>query len=57
MLTIDNVDDAEEMRLSDEAFDILGFTQVYIYEKDFIYIFYLKFYRMKRLIYINVLHL
>ena len=28
MLTIDNVDDAEEMRLTDEAFDILGFTQV-----------------------------
>ena len=28
MLTIDGVDDAEEMRLTDEAFDILGFTQV-----------------------------
>ena len=28
MLTIDNVDDAEEMRLTDEAFDILNFTQV-----------------------------
>ncbi|CAF0951774.1 unnamed protein product [Rotaria sp. Silwood1] len=27
MLTIDNVDDAEEMRLTDEAFDILGFTK------------------------------
>ncbi|CAF1548069.1 unnamed protein product, partial [Rotaria sordida] len=27
MLTIDGVDDAEEMRLTDEAFDILGFTQ------------------------------
>jgi myosin heavy subunit len=27
MLTIDNVDDAEEMRLTSEAFDILGFTQ------------------------------
>lgn len=27
MLTIDNVDDAEEMRLTDEAFDVLGFTQ------------------------------
>ncbi len=30
MLTIDNVDDAEEMRLTSEAFDILGFTQVNI---------------------------
>jgi myosin heavy chain 6/7 len=28
MLTIDNVDDAEEMRLTDEAFDILNFTKV-----------------------------
>ena len=28
MLTIDNVDDAEEMKLTDEAFDILGFTPV-----------------------------
>lgn len=28
MLTIDNVDDAEEMRLTSEAFDVLGFTQV-----------------------------
>jgi hypothetical protein len=28
MLTIDGVDDAEEMKLTDEAFDILGFTQV-----------------------------
>ena len=28
MLTIDNVDDAEEMRLTSEAFDILGFTPV-----------------------------
>ncbi|UJR20568.1 hypothetical protein I4U23_023694 [Adineta vaga] len=27
MLTIDNVDDAEEMRLTNESFDILGFTQ------------------------------
>jgi len=27
MLTIDNVDDAEEMKLTDEAFDILGFTR------------------------------
>jgi hypothetical protein len=34
MLTIDNVDDAEEMRLTDQAFDILGFTKVCIqYEK------------------------
>ncbi len=31
MLTIDNVDDAEEMRLTSEAFDILGFTQVVIH--------------------------
>ena len=28
MLTIDNVDDADEMRATDEAFDILGFTKV-----------------------------
>ena len=28
MLTIDGIDDVEEMRLTDEAFDILGFTQV-----------------------------
>ncbi len=28
MLTIDNVDDAEEMRLTDEAFDILNFSTV-----------------------------
>ncbi|CAF4353109.1 unnamed protein product, partial [Rotaria sp. Silwood2] len=27
MLTIDGIDDAEEMRLTDEAFDILGFTR------------------------------
>jgi myosin heavy chain 6/7 len=27
MLTIDGVDDAEEMRLTDEAFDILNFKQ------------------------------
>lgn len=27
MTTIDNVDDAEEMRLTDEAFDILNFSQ------------------------------
>ncbi|CAF1172361.1 unnamed protein product [Adineta ricciae] len=27
MLTIDNVDDAEEMRITDEAFDVLGFTK------------------------------
>ncbi len=30
MLTIDNVDDAEEMRITDEAFDILGFNKVCI---------------------------
>ena len=28
MLTIDGIDDAEEMRLTDEAFDILNFKQV-----------------------------
>ena len=28
MLTIDNVDDADEMRITDEAFDVLGFTPV-----------------------------
>jgi hypothetical protein len=33
MLTIDGVDDADEMRLTDEAFDILGFTQVHINRK------------------------
>ncbi len=33
MLTIDNVDDAEEMRLTDESFNILGFTEVRIHEK------------------------
>ena len=27
-LTIDGVDDAEEMRLTDEAFDTLGFSKV-----------------------------
>ncbi|CAF3855076.1 unnamed protein product [Rotaria sordida] len=27
MLTIDNVDDADEMKITDEAFDILGFTK------------------------------
>jgi len=26
-LTVDNIDDSEEMKLTDEAFDILGFTQ------------------------------
>lgn len=33
MLTIDNVDDAEEMRLTSEAFDILGFTKVHIHDR------------------------
>jgi myosin heavy chain 6/7 len=28
MTTIDGVDDAEEMKLTDEAFDILNFSQV-----------------------------
>lgn len=42
MLTIDNLDDAEEMRNTDEAFDILGFTKVCVNfnnkqnKKDFI---------------------
>ena len=26
MLTIDNVDDAEEMKMTDEAFDVLNFS-------------------------------
>ena len=30
MVTIDGVDDAEEMRITDEAFDVLGFTPVCI---------------------------
>jgi len=34
MLTIDGVDDAEEMRITDEAFDVLGFTQE---EKNSVY--------------------
>ncbi|CAF0731333.1 unnamed protein product [Adineta steineri] len=34
MLTIDGIDDSEEMRLTDEAFDILGFNQT---EKDSMY--------------------
>ena len=28
MLTIDGIDDVDEMRITDEAFGILGFTQV-----------------------------
>jgi hypothetical protein len=28
MLTIDNVDDAEEMKITDDSFDVLGFTKV-----------------------------
>ena len=31
MITIDNIDDSEEMKLTDEAFDILNFTQVNSY--------------------------
>ena len=31
MTTIDNVDDAEEMKITDEAFDILNFKPVNIY--------------------------
>ena len=34
MLTIDNVDDAEEMRVTDEAFDVLGFTPVCLKIKE-----------------------
>lgn len=30
MLTIDNLDDADEMRITDEAFDVLNFTKVII---------------------------
>ena len=30
MITIDNVDDSEEMKLTDEAFDILNFKPVKI---------------------------
>ncbi len=28
VVTIDNVDDAEEMKITDDAFDVLGFTKV-----------------------------
>ncbi len=35
MLTIDGVDDTEEMKLTDEAFDILGFNQVWISKRNF----------------------
>ena len=28
MLTIDGIDDVEEMKLTDEAMDVLGFTKV-----------------------------
>lgn len=28
MLTIDGVDDAEEMKLTDDSMDVLGFTKV-----------------------------
>jgi myosin heavy subunit len=28
VLTVDNLDDGEEMKITDEAFDILGFTKV-----------------------------
>jgi myosin heavy subunit len=41
MLTIDGVDDVEEMRLTDEAFDILGFSQVSIHENHWIFIFFI----------------
>ncbi len=33
MLTIDGVDDSEEMRITNESFDILGFTPVDINKK------------------------
>jgi myosin heavy subunit len=28
MLTIDGIDDTEEMKMTDEAMDVLGFTKV-----------------------------
>ncbi len=31
MLTIENLDDAEEMRMTNEAFDILNFTKVNLF--------------------------
>jgi hypothetical protein len=40
MLTIDGVDDVEEMKLTDEAFDILGFAQVWMEENDGIDLFF-----------------
>jgi hypothetical protein len=33
MITIDNIDDSEEMKLTDEAFDILNFTQVNMFSQ------------------------
>lgn len=33
MTTIDNVDDAEEMKITDEAFDILNFKPVNFFYK------------------------
>ena len=43
MLTIDNVDDVEEMKLTDEAFDILGFTPVRLFVFFLILLFLIVF--------------
>ncbi len=40
MITIDNVDDAEEMRATDEAFNILNFPQVKKKEEPIVEIFF-----------------
>ena len=50
MITIDNVDDAEEMRMTDESFDILNFTQVnliFSYRKLIRKLFFLSVLNMK----------
>lgn len=44
VLEIDKVDDGEEMRATDQAFDILGFTQVKIFCHDKITYTLLKFF-------------
>ena len=38
MITIDNLDDAEEMRLTDEAFGILNFKEVKCHYVSFVHI-------------------
>jgi hypothetical protein len=35
MLTIDGIDDTEEMKMTDEAMDILGFSPVCIFKNKF----------------------